>query len=454
MATTSYYTDFRLSDQWLLDSYTGKGGYLTGRYLLRHLRESDDKFSSRCKAAVYPNFARKVVDVFMGFLWGQPPSRNYTADFYNQFANNCDGAGGDLDAVLFGYQRLAMITGTVFIIVDKPQTQGLTRAEQALPYLTLRQKKQLVEETKDGEGRWLSVTFSESAQDGSEQFRQFTRTGWRLSRDQAGDEVIAQGEYTLDRVPVVRLHIAKPLEPCDSCSESFFYDLANLCWELYNLRSELREIERAQTFSILSVPAASKEERERLQDLTIGTDNGLVYDPTGGGKPEYIAPPSEPTSHFMARMDALMAEIYKIANLEFVGGVQQSGVALAFHFREANSSLRGMAGLAEAAEREIADIAHLWQGQQTSGDVYYANDFNLTDLAGAIAQALELSALGLGVTFDAVLKKRLARQVLGNDAPPETLAEIDQEIDAQGDAYGDRIAQQAQDQPPGGLDNE
>lgn len=430
----------RTSDQFLLDAYSGQGGFATGEYLVPHLRESDNKIKRRKELAVYPNYTRKIVDVMMGFLWKQAPSREVD-DLYSKFAINADGAGTKLDDLLFTYQRLAMILGTVYIIVDKPQTQGQTKADQAIPYLALRLHSQLVAEQKNGAGAWTSVTFSE--QSGKDTvYRTFTLTGWKLSKEQDGSDVIDQGDYALGRVPVVRWHIAKPLNPTDSKSQSWVYDLANLNWDLYNQRSELRELFRAQTFSIFSLPVVDAAEKEKLKDLTIGTDNALTYNPTGGGKPLFVAPPPDPIDQYMKQIAATVDDIYSIANLEFVGGVQQSGVATAFHFQEANSSLRGMAGMGEVAENEISQLVYLWQSQTFTGNIAYPNDFNLTDLQKAISAAMDSVGLGMGAEFDKALKKRLAKQILGNDTSPATMTAIDKEIDAQGDTYGDRLARQ------------
>ncbi|WP_020160531.1 hypothetical protein [Methylobacter marinus] len=432
----------RTSDQFLLDAYSGQGGFATGEYLIRHPRELDDKFTRRQELAVYPNFCRKITDVFMGFLWKQAPSREVD-DLYTQFSANADGAGSKLDTLLFCYQRLAMILGSVYIIVDKPQQQGSTRADQALPYLALRMPAQLVAETKDAAGTWQSVTFSETL-GGKPVFRTYTQTGWKLSRDIEGADLIDQDGYALGRVPVVRLHIAKPLNPASSRSDSWFYDLAGLNWDLYNTRSELRELFRAQTFAILALPVADDKERERLKDMTISTENALTYNPTGGGQPGFIAPPADPVELYMKQIADTTTDIYRVANLEFVSGaVAQSAESRAFHFQEANSSLRGMAEMGELAENEIADLVYLWQGQTFNGNIAYASEFNMADLQQAIATALDSVSLRMGSEFDRALKKRLAKQILGNDTAPSTMAAIDDEIDAMGDAYGDRIKKQA-----------
>ena len=431
----------RGSDQFLLDSYSGQGGYKTGYYLISHARESDNKFLRRRQLAVYPNFTRKIVDVFIGFLWKQAPSREVD-DLYNQFASNADGAGAKLDSLLASYQRLAMILGTVYIIVDKSREQGETRANQSMPYLAVRLPGQLVSEKKNCAGQWESVTFSE-IDDGVTQYRTFTLNGWVVSKKPDGTEIIDQGLYNLGRVPVVRLHIAKPLQPTDSRSQSWVYDLAGLNWDLYNCRSELRELFRAQTFAILALPVADDNEREKLKDMTISTENALTYNPSGGGAPGFIAPPADPVRLYMEQISSTVIDIYKVANLEFVGGVQQSGVALSFHFQEANSSLRSMAEQCETAENEIANLVYIWQGREFTGNIAYASDFNMSDLSQSISTAMDTVTLGMGSEFDKAIKKRLAKQILANDTSPTVMTAIDDEIDAQGDTYGNRIAQQA-----------
>jgi len=442
MTTATQTTLYKANDQFLLDSYSGLGGYALGYYLIPHAREDDDDFIKRKNLAVYPNYARKIVNTFMGFLWKRPPTREVDG-LYTKFMANADGLGSKLDTVLSTYQRIAMILGTVYVIIDKPATAAKTRADESLPYLTMRLKSQLVHEEKDGMGRWTKVVFSELVNTKT-LYRTFTTTTWTTSHDLAGLEPIESGLHTLGRVPVVRLHIAKPLNPTDSASQSFFYDLAQLNWELFNVRSELREQERQQAFAVLTFPVVDEKERERLQTLTMGTKNGLTYNPAGGGKPEFIAPPPDPMTHFMVRMAAIIEDIYSVANLEFVGSAMKaSGEALSFHFMEANSSLGGMAEMCEMAEVEIAQLVYAWQNETFMGNISYPSDFNLADVMKAIGIAMDSVTLGMGAEFDKAVKKLLAKQVLGNDASASTMAAIDKDIDAQGDLYGNRIQQQA-----------
>ena len=430
------------SDKFLLDAYNGTGGFKFGYYLVPHGREDEDDFKTRQTLAIYPNYCRKLVGVLMGFLTKDAPSREDMSDLYAQFVSNADGQGKELDAVLFVYQRLAMILGTVYIIVDKPTTQGDTKATEAMPYLAMRKRNQLVHECKDACGVWDSVTFCEEVS-GKTQYRTFTKTGWQITEHENGSGVLSQGTYNLGEVPVVPLHIAEPLEPTDSECTSFYYDIAQRVWELYNVLSEMRDQERQQAFAILTMPYTDPSELEKLKDITIGTKNGLPYNANGGGQPAFIAPPPDPLQHFTARIESIKADIFSLASLEFIGNVQPSGEALSWHFTQTNSALNSMAKGFENAENHICRLVHKWQGQTPQGKISYPNNFNIADVKKALEIAMDSINLNLGPVFNRTVKKLAARQVLQNDVSAQTLADIEADIDANGDIYGDRLQQQA-----------
>ncbi len=436
----------KTSDDFLLDAYRGKGGFCDGSYLVPHPRELQDKFDRRKALCVYPNYTRKITNVFMGFLWKQSPTRSETSELYDRFIKNANGRGTSLNRLLYNYQLLALILGTVYVIVDKSSKQAATKADESLPYCTIRYPSQLVDEEKDAMGEWLWVMFSERI-NGKTQYRKYTRHSWHVYEEQDGSGLIDEGEYTLGRVPVACLHAAEPLQDDDCRSESFVFDLAALNWDLFNVRSELRSLFRDQTFSILTLPVGTDKEREALIDLTISTENALAYNPAGGGKPGYIAPPPDPISQYKEDIADIIATMYQVANLEFVGGVQQSGKALEFQFQGVNGSLRGIAEQCEQTENDICQLVHLWQGQENKTHVAYPSDFNIGDLMEAIAIAMDSISLGMGDAFDKAIKKNVAKKILSNDTAPTVMSQIDDEIDVQGDEYGDRVEREAEQEP-------
>lgn len=431
----------RHTDQFYLDAYSGNGGFENGQYLVRFPIESDAKFAYRKDAATYPNMTKKVVDIYSGFLWREPPARQ-GGDLYGRFMADADGAGRGLGYLLKSWQRQAMLLGTVYAIVDKPPGQAATAADEKMPFLIKRRPGDVEAREFDDRNRLTSITFVEMA-DGKTRYRTYNQTGWVLAEDAEKKRIIEQGEHNLGRPPVVALHSAVPLDDTDLRASGFAHDLAQLNFDLYQQRSRIDRLFADQAFSILALPARDQQERERLSGVKVGTSNGLTYDPEGGGKPEYLAPPDGPAKTQMEWYAQTVMDMYRQANLEFVGGVQASGVALAFHFQEANSALSEMADLCEQAEREIAWLVHAWQGENFDGSIVYPRNFNLADLEQELRQGTDALSLGLGPEFEKALKKRLARQVLGNDTAPSVLAAIDTEIDAQGDTYGDRVAQAA-----------
>lgn len=429
------------SDQFLLAAYHGNGGFKTGDYLVRHVREKDDEFARRKQLAVYPNYCRKIIDVYGGYLWKVPPQRNDLSDTYAAFCKNADGVGTDLDDLLARYQKLANILGTVYIIVDKSPDVATSKADEKPPYLTVRFHYELVHELKDKFGEWEEVTFLETCNNVT-QYRKFTKTSWSVS---GGLEDVPQksGEHNLGRVPVVKLNAMQNLMAMESKSTSFFADLAALNWDLFNLRSELRALLRDQTFAILTVPVSSKEDRESLKNLTVGLHNGLTYNPAQGGTPSFIAPPPDAVEAYRNAIADTINGIYQTANLEFVGGVQASGVALEFHFEEANSAMATINDETRRAEIQIKDLVARYQKLADKGSVIYNKKFNLIDLSKTLGVAMDSISLQLGSEFDKEIKKRAARSVLGNDTGQDIIEKIDAEIDAKGDIYGDRIAQAA-----------
>jgi len=432
----------RSGDQFLLDAYTGKGGFLSGAYLVRHDRETDGKYAERQALAEYPNYTRKIINIYSGFLYQRQPSRE-GSDTYALFSANADGAGANLDMAMLNYQRLAMILGTVYVIVDKPSDPALTRMDEKLPYLAVRYPGDVARWEMDPTGKLTSITFAERVQVSSFQtlirYRTFTVDGWSVHEDINGQSVIGQGAHDLGRVPVVRLHSTIPLLPTDLRSTPWSHDITQANWSLFNQLSEMRELFRKQTFSILILPVTTDEEAQRLTGLTVSTENAITYNPTDGGKPGYIAPPPEPVQLYQDSIGKTIERIYELSNLNFVAGVRTSGVAMQYEFQQLNQSLVDMAMLAERAEMEIAELVSGWQGEAWNGLVSYPRDFNISDLTAELQEALDAQTLDISPTFMREIKKRLARRMLGHTVKAATMERIDQEIESGNDPYGQRI---------------
>ncbi len=414
----------------LYDSYTGLGGYKDGSYLVRYPRETDDKYGRRKELAVYPNFVRKIVDTYTAHLFKDPPVRE-TTDNYARFIDNVDRSGTYIDDFMKKVAKLSLVFGTVFVIVDKPPGRARTKAQELemglFPYATVRLPSQVEEVEIDEYGRIKSITFKEE-----KRYRILNETTWKIATDRKGNSVIREGEHDLGRVPVVPVSWTDPVLPTEMLVPPFILDIARLNFDLYNAISELREILRNITFPILTLPIKDEQTASQLKDLTIGTENCIPYNPEGGGEPSFIAPPAEPAKVYLEYINFLIEQIYKSVNLEFALGSQtgKSGVALEFEFQQVNIILSGIAVNLEKAEYEIANLVELWLGGKGfTGSISYNRDFSFRDVERDLKIAMDSIALGISSTFEAEMKKKLARDILGDYLDEKVLERIDREVE-------------------------
>jgi len=165
--------------------------------------------------------------------------------------------------------------------------------------------------------------------------------------------------------------------------------------------------------------------------------------------PAYIAPPAQVAQSYRDAIADTVQALYQLANLEFTGGVQQSGVALAFHFQAANDSLALQAQMLEQTEQELGRLASAWLGTEPGEDlrVVYPRQFAVEELAARLAEDLDALTLQLGPTAERLIRSRAARRVLGDSASPDDYEQIDAELQTaafeEPDPYQDRIAREA-----------
>ena len=416
--------------QFYIDSYTGKGGFENGSYLIKYPREGDDKFKRRKQLAIYPNYTKKIVDTYISHLFKQSPIRETTPE-YEDFIQNVDKQGTYIDDFLRKAGKLSLIFGTVLVVIDRPRGKARTRLEEKqmglLPYAVIRLPYEVEDITLDQYGNISRIVFKEN-----EVYRSFTNNEWIISKDKEGKQIIDSGSHELGIVPVVPVRWTDTVLPFDVFSPSFIQDIAQINFDLYNAISELREILRNITFPVLTLPIRDEQTANQLSNLTIGTENFIPYNPEGGGKPDFIAPPPEPAKIYLEYINFLISQMYKIVNLEFALGSQsgKSGVALDFEFQQVNSLMAGIALHLEQAEYKIADIVARWNGESGfDGKIEYDKDFSFKDIERELKNAMDALSLQISQTFDAELKKKMAREMLGDYVDEATLERIDKEVD-------------------------
>lgn len=457
-----------LTDCKRLAAYQGNGGYADGSYLIRHPRETDDKYQRRQELARYLNYPRKVVDAYRGTLFARPAQRSGEAPAWLAIQANADGRGGQIDDLMRRATLLAMLLGTVHIVVDRPAGVSRTRADDLArqPYCVLRLPGDVASLTLGPRGEMRRVVYREMGAGGvtyglgtittpvgAVQYRGWDTERWWVSDDLEGAHVLTDaegqpmmGQHGCGCVPVVALHSTELLHVTDARAAPWAEGVIALSDDLFNLWSEQRDLLRSQTFSILTLPFKDPSEIDRIREsgLSISTENALPYSSDGGGQPAYVAPPDGPVTAYRETIRDTVARIYELANLEFTGGVQSSGVALGFHLRAADDTLSLLAQNLETAEIGIGRLACLWSGEGPDDlRVVYPRAFQVQDLQARLAEDMDALTMSLGDTASRLIRGRAARRVLGDSATATDYEAIDAELLAGVDPYGDRVAAEA-----------
>jgi len=429
--------------KFLMDAYTGLGGFKDGSYLIKHPRETDEKYKARKQLAYYPNFTKKVLNAYISHMFKEPINRD-SKDFQEieLFWQKANLKGEYIDKAMKRYATLAFVYGTLFLIVDRKPLQAITRADELMntPYLVPKTPMELVDYSTDQSGQLEWIVFKEKItsrkfKEDTEpilQFRYFDKESWQILRgeDIATSTAVESGTHNLGKVPVVIVQAQPPEEENSIFGNSIIFEIAKTNHRLFNALSELDEILRNQTFSILTLPITNPADKDQYENMSLSTENALLYDPQSGGKPEFIAPPTNPTEAYEKRIAELINYIYKLASLEFTGGVQKSGVAMAFDFQETNSMLSNLATVIEDTEYEIIELIGRWYDRDFSDVIVeYKKDFSVVDLQQELKNAMDVLALDISKKFNIELKKKLAYDFIGDRLEDEDMQQIYEEIE-------------------------
>lgn len=432
-----------------LDAYQGTGPFLTGEALIKFGRESELGYMNRRAQVYYPNFCAPILDFYVSMIFKRGVQRELAASAalqFNEFITNVDRRSTHIEDFMREVALFAQIFGFCPVLVDMPRANTatiLTKFDQMqaglVPYFTIIPPFNVWDWKTTPQGDLEYVLIYEGVIQETpriEQFRYWDRERWEVIRLQDGVEQAAEsGQHGLGVVPLVSIKNQKLFE--DSfLGLSALRDIARANQRLMNMYSELDQILRNQTFSILIMPydpesSIASGEGERSRIIDIGTDNALRFNPESGHAPQFISPDASQGQLYLEAISRLVQEIYRLARLEQLGVSRElSGIAYSYSFRNTNSVLAQKADELERGETALWKLWCAWQGADFTGVVRYPDEFDIQDRSRLIADALDLQALGVGsITFDRVLRKQIANAVLEN-VSDATLQKIFDEIDA------------------------
>lgn len=403
-------------------------------YLVRYPRESQEKYARRNELAFYASPLAEACSRFTGYLATRSPTRQMPHQLYELMEADVDGKGSSVEIFWSQFMVEAKARGSMLLLVDMPAELARSMADQlrrrVVPYWTPYAPESLSDYAVGDDGKFDFVEFGGQFKGSDGKAVDCT---WRFDREiwVATDKEkreLAGGAHGLGECPMLIF-----TEGGDFPHFGPFAAIADLSKRLFNLDSELDEILRAQTFSLLTmqVPEDSttvqKLEAAKAVGETIGTNNLMVH---SGTTPAFIAPDSGPAEVYLKRIDKLQARIDELGLRVASVDAQESGIAMQMRFQAINAELARFAAGIEDLERRAWDLSRRWLAMTAAPVIQWPRDFQIADVKAEVALLTEMQGAAMPPSVIAEQQRRVVSLQFGG---------LDQEAkDAIDSAIGER----------------
>ncbi len=413
--------------QFLQDSYNGGFEYFHGRYLEPYYYESRDDYEKRLRQVGLDNHVKSVVDIYNSFLFKKDPTRNLgnleTDPTVGPFMDDADLDGRSYKQFLMDVATWSQVYGNVWVIVDKVNTNAMTRAEElqqsVRPYVSLFHPLDVLDwEYTRGPNGFYELTYlkvkEEIIQD-TQFVREYTPTEINIYKISGKDR---QGEYVetmpneLGKVPAICVYAKR--SNVRGIGISPLGDTADVQKEIYEFHSEIEQIIRLSNHPSL-VKTADTE-----ASAGAGAIIQMPQNLDGNLKPYLLQPNG---SNIDSVLTAIEKKVESIDRTNHLGGIRSpesrrlSGVAISSEFSQLSSRLATFATQLEHAEEQIWRLYALYEGTAFDGIVEYPRSFSIQDRANDISLLKMAKESNIGNQFiNDEIDKKLYRTIMEDEA--------------------------------------
>ena len=394
------------------DSYQGGYDYFAGRYLEPYYYESREDYEKRLRQVALDNHVKSVVGIYNSFLFRKHIKRNYgdiEGPALDAFLEDADLDGRSYDAFMRDVSSLAMVYGNVWVVVDKPNTQVNTRAEELAqeirPYVSMFTPDNVLDwqYTRQPNGVY-SLTYLKVKEEvvGDVQYvREYTPTEINVYKLQG---VEREGSLTesypneLGKIPATCVYAQRGA--IKGIGVSAIGDIADIQKELYEFGSEIEQIIRLTNHPSLVKTADTEASAGAgsIVQLPQSLDPGL--------KPYLLQPNGQSIESVLQAMSQKIDSIDRMACLGGIRSIESrrlSGIGLQTEFQMLNAKLADFAMNLEHAEEQIWRCWAMYQGDVWQGEIKYARSFSIQDKVNDVSM-LKM-AKEAGITNPKVLEK-------------------------------------------------
>ena len=425
--------------EYYIRSYNGGYDYTVGQYLNRYNLELDNEFNQRLGNTPCDNHCKNIIQIYSSFLFRVKPSRNFGSMInepsLESFLKDADLEGNNFNSVIKQAQNYASIYGHCFMILDKPNIQARTRADELnqeiRPYLSLVTPENVLDWNfkREVNGKYyldyLKIR-EEVDKDGGSYFRIWypDRIDTLYQKDQLEPQVIDTADNLIGKIPAVILYNSKSHKK--GIGQSDLTDIADLQKSIYNELSEIEQLIRLTNHpSLVKTPSVNASAGAgAVIEMPEEIDSNL--------KPYLLQPSGANLNSIMESIKHKVEAINRIAHTGAIRTTKQqvsSGIALQTEFELLNARLSDKADNLEIAEEQLFRLYAQFQNTTFDGEINYPDSFNIRDYATDIQFYSMAKAMNLqSPTFNKEVDKEIVRTVIDDD---DTLNQAFEEINGQ-----------------------
>ena len=437
--------------EYFIRSYLGGKEYQDGKFLQPYQLEFENEYHKRITFTPLDNHCRNIIDIYSSFLFRVEPVRQLASleqDMsVEQFKDDADLEGRSFEALMREAQRFASIYGHVWLLMDKPSTNVMTRAEELdqgiRPYLNIYTPENVLDwhYTRNDAGYYyldyLKIREEQTAEGEYYKLWYLDKIDCVFVSSTSRDEpkLISSLPNPLMKIPAVILYNQR--SPMRGLGVSDLTDVADLQKAIYNEFSEIEQIIRLSNHPSLV----------KTKDTDAGAGAGSIIEipeNLDANLKPYILQPNG--SNLDGVLRSINHKVEAINRLTHVGTLRataervQSGIALRTEFELLNARLSEKSKLMELAEEQIWRLFAEWQETVFDGEIEYPESFDIRDWATDLELLQQAKASNIkSATFAKEIDKQIARTVIEDDT---TLEQIDSEIDGGTEVVGEFAREQ------------
>ena len=429
--------------EFYIRSYLGGNDYKNGYYLHRYILESPEDYDQRVRHTPLDNHCKNVVQIYTSFLWRVSPTRDYGSldgdEQLSSFLADADLDGRSFNTVMREVQMNASIYGNCWVIIDKPQSNANTRAEELQqdirPYISIFTPENVVNwnYSRSASGRFYldMLMVIEDINEERAIVKVFTEESISTYEVEEYTKDYNEGDYKLleeipnplGKIPAVNVYNLRGAKRPIGISD--LADVAFLQQSIYNDYSEKEQLIRlANHPSLVKTPnVEASAGAGAIIEIPEDLDSAL--------KPYIIQPSGQNLDGIMKCIQNKVDAIDRITHMGSVratGSQIASGIALQTEFQLLNARLSEKADYLENAEEQIWSFFSMWQDKEFDGSINYPDTFDIRDWANDLQYLQIAKASGIkSETFNKELDKQIAQAVIDDN---EMIKTINEEIDS------------------------